>query len=104
MVMKNLVLNLKGEYFDQIKDRIKVWEYRLLTPYWEKRLMDGNKYKKFDKVIIKRGYPKRDDHTRQLVRKFITIRRETITHPHFGSEPVKVFCIWVDAVPGLTLS
>lgn len=90
--MRDLHLNLKAEYFDAIKAGTKIFEYRRRTPFW-KRIIDG---KQFDRVLIKCGYPKRDDADRILVRKWDGYRIETITHPHFGPEPVEVYAIVVN--------
>lgn len=86
---RTLTLPLKGEYFDQIKAGTKVWEYRLATPFWIKRL-DCRVY---DTLVLTRGYPKRDDTERRLTMPYQGYRLETITHPHFGPEPVRVFAI-----------
>lgn len=90
--MKNpLILPVKREYFEQMRDGAKRAEYRLVTEYWRRRLL-GRTY---SHVIITLGYPKKDDHARRLVfpwRGYIT---ETITHPHFGPAPVTVFAIKV---------
>lgn len=91
--MKALHLNLKGQYFDAIKAGTKEFEYRLNTPRW-RRLIEG---KEFDKVIIKRGYPKRGDTERTMVLPWGGFEMQTITHPHFGDEPVEVFAIRVRA-------
>ena len=87
--MSVLTLPLNGVYFDQIKDGSKVEEFRLVTPFWSKRLV-GRTY---DRIILTRGYPSRDDHSRRLERSWQGFTRKTITHPHFGSEPVEVFAI-----------
>lgn len=86
---RTLTLALKGEYFDQIKDGTKVWEYRLVTPYWTKRL-DGREY---DTLVLTRGYPKSGDAEKRLTLPYRGYRFETITHPHFGPKPVSVFAI-----------
>ena len=88
----DLHLNLKGEYFDQIKAGIKKEEYRLYNSYWEKRL----KNKSFDKIILKRGYPKKDDRSKVIKRPWHGYTVRVITHPHFGNEPVSVFAIRVN--------
>lgn len=87
--MKSLTLNLKREYFEQIKSGIKTEEYRLCTPYWSKRL----KGKTFDKIIIKLGYPKNSEIEKILEFKYLGYEIKTIKHKHFGSDPVKVFAI-----------
>ena len=90
--MADLHLNLKGEYFDAI-DRIeKNWEYRLYSDYWKRSLIG----KRFDRIILKRGYPKKDDFRKQLVRPCFGYVIKRISHPHFGSNPVTVFAIKVN--------
>ena len=89
--MAHLHLNLKGEYFDQIKAGTKAKEYRLAAK-WLPRL-EG---KTFEGIVLKRGYPKRGDVDRVVVRQWRGFQVETITHPHFGAEPVEVCAILVN--------
>ena len=49
---KDLVLHLKGEYFDLIVDGLKPYEYRKATPYWIKRLVG----KDYNNLILWKGY------------------------------------------------
>lgn len=91
--LRRLTLPLKGVYFDQIKSGEKTLEYRAATPFWEKRLV-GREY---DRVILTRGYPRRDDAARRLVLPWRGFVRQRIQHPHFGPKPVDVFAIAVDA-------
>lgn len=92
--MTDLHLNLKAEYFDAIKAGTKLFEYRLCTPRWRK-IING---KKFDRVLFKCGYPKRDDADRIMVRAWAGFELQTITHEHFGADPVQVFAIRVGAL------
>jgi hypothetical protein len=92
MADNTLHLNLKGEYFDQIAANKKPFEYRLRTEYWRKRL-EGRSYRR---VLVKKGYPKADDHSRIVERPWRGYEEQVITHPHFGSEPVEVFAIRVN--------
>ncbi|MCY1560036.1 hypothetical protein D9M68_971270 [compost metagenome] len=87
--MRTLTLALKGEYFDAIKAGTKTEEFRQVTPYWLKRL-EGQSY---DRIELTRGYPKRSDTARRLVLPWKGYRLTTVTHPHFGTEPVEVFAI-----------
>lgn len=89
--MAYLHLNPKGEYFDQIKAGTKAREYRLAEK-WLRRL-EG---KTFDGIVLKRGYPKGDDGDRVISRPWRGFQLETITHPHFGAEPVQVCAIVVN--------
>lgn len=94
--MKTLTLPLKREYFDAIQAGTKAEEYRLCTPFWRKRL-EG---REFDRVVLTLGYPARHDHDRRLVRAWRGFTIKTITHPHFGPDPVQVFAIDVsEAAP-----
>jgi hypothetical protein len=89
---RTLVLPLKREYFEAIRDGSKTEEYRLCTQYWAKRLAAvaaGH----YDDIVLTLGYPARDDHTRRLVRPWRGYTIKTITHPHFGPEPVEVYAI-----------
>jgi len=86
-----LHLNLKGEYFDQIKSGAKLHEYRLASK-WLKRLDD----KAFDRIFVKRGYSKAGDMERIIERPWRGYELQTIKHPHFGDEPVQVCAIRVN--------
>ncbi len=88
-VTENLVLPLKAIYFDAIRRGEKVEEYRERTPYWIKRLV-GRTY---THVILKRGYPKNGDTMRIMTLPWRGYVEKTLTHPHFGDEPVEVFAI-----------
>lgn len=50
--MADLVLPLKAEYFDAIRDGQKLEEFRERTPYWRRRL-EG---RTFDRVVLTLGY------------------------------------------------
>lgn len=91
--MKILHLNLKAEYFYQIKIREKYFEYRLINEYWSKRLVD----KDYEAIFIKMGYPKSDDFGKIEVRPYRGYRIfNDFNHPHFGAKPVSVFAIRVN--------
>jgi hypothetical protein len=84
-----LILPLNAEYFDAIRAGSKPEEYRLVTPYWRKRL-EGRTYAR---VVLTKGYPKAGDMTRREVRQWRGYAIKTITHKHFGPKPVEVFAI-----------
>ena len=86
--MRILTLNVNAEYFDAIKDGVKTEEYRLVKPYWQKRLEQS-----FDEVHILCGYPRKDDISKRLVFPYRGWIRKEITHKHFGSDSVNVFAI-----------
>lgn len=91
----DLVLPLKGIYFDQIDAGTKPHEFRLCTPYWAKRL-EGRSY---DTVTITKGYPAAADTARRRTYPWRGYERKTITHPFFGPDPVEVYAINVGARP-----
>ena len=105
--MADLHLALKGEYFDAIKAGTKTEEYRLCTPYWQKRLASpfgrlATPSGRYDRIILTRGYPSRDDAERRLVLPWQGYSIKTITHPHFGPDPVEVYAINVERTKCLT--
>ena len=85
----NLQLALKGEYFTQIKEFEKIEEFRLYNEYWCKRLQ----MKQFTKLILTLGYPSKEDQSKRIEMFYMGYTVKTITHPHFGKDPVKVFAI-----------
>ncbi|PSZ18140.1 ASCH domain-containing protein [Escherichia sp. 4726-5] len=89
--MANLQLAVKGEYFDAMIRGEKTEEYRLVNDYWKKRLFN----REYDRLIITKGYPKRDDSSRRIDVPYGGYEIKVITHPHFGPDPVKVFTIKV---------
>lgn len=93
--MQNLVIPLNGEYFDEIQRGEKTEEYRLCTAYWIKRLVGRD----YNHIIFTRGYPKRDDESRRMYFKYGGYTMKTITHKHFGDEPVEVFAIQFTEIP-----
>lgn len=90
--MSNITIPLNGVYFDQIKAGTKLEEYRLVNAYWIKRLYN----RQYDRLILTRGYPSKDDADRRINLKYRGFEVKTITHPHFGPEPVQVFAIKID--------
>lgn len=87
-----LHLPLKAPYFWQINSGGKKEEYRLRTPYWGKRL-DGREY---DGIILTLGYPPKLDRCRRIWRPWRGVEIKTITHEHFGQQPVEVYAIKVN--------
>jgi hypothetical protein len=88
---RQLVLHLKGEYFDAIKSGEKTEEYRLQTTYWFRRL-----HQPLDEIVLYRGYPKVTDTGRVIRRPWMGFEPKRITHPHFGDKPVDVYAIKVN--------
>ena len=87
-----LHLAMKGQYFDEIRSGEKPEEFRLCTPFWAKRL-EGRDY---DEIQLTRGYPAKGDVERHMTRPWRGWQRKTITHPHFGPDPVEVYAIRVN--------
>ena len=90
--MPNLQLAVNGEYFDAMKRGEKTEEYRLVNAYWGKRLFGRD----YDRLIITRGYPRKDDSIRRIDIPYDGFEIKTITHKHFGDKPVKVYAIKVN--------
>lgn len=84
-----LVLPVKGIYFQQMKNGVKLFEYRLRTPYWKKRL-EGRHYAG---VCVTLGYPAAGDRERRLDVPWLGYEEQVITHEFFGPDPVEVFAI-----------
>lgn len=100
--MANLQLALKGEYFDAIKSGEKLEEFRLVTPYWTRRLINKDgKPKTFKTITLTKGYPKSGDIEKTLVLPFFGWRQIVITHPFFGDSPVNVYAINVSGTADL---
>lgn len=89
--MSNLQLAVNGEYFDAMKRGDKTEEYRLVTPFWSTRIIDRD----YDRLIITKGYPRKDDEDRRIDIPYAGYEIKTITHPHLGTDPVQVFAIKV---------
>jgi len=89
--MSELRLAVKREYFEQIKSGKKTEEYRLANEYWSRRLLTRDA--PYDRVIITLGYPSKNQTDRILTFPYAGFWLKTITHKHFGVEPVEVFAI-----------
>lgn len=87
--LPTLKLAVKEIFFEEIASGAKHEEFRLNKPYWAKRL----KGREFSQVVITNGYPATGDDEKRLVREWRGYTIKTITHEHFGPEPVEVFAI-----------
>lgn len=91
MKQKTLRLAVNAEYFDTMKSGEKVEEYRLINPFWTTRLMGRD----YDRLVITKGYPRKFDAERHITMPYRGYEVKTITHKHFGPDPVRVFAIKV---------
>ncbi len=81
-----LRVTIKKLYFEQIKAGIKKEEYRLITPYWKRRLIGKN----YESIVFINGYF-RDAPRLEL--EYLGYEIKQIIHAFFGNEPVDVFAI-----------
>ena len=88
----DLTLPIRAEYFDQIRAGTKIEEYRLCNAYWARRIENRS----YARLVLTRGYPKRDDHENRIVLPWRGYRRKLITHPHFS--PFGLAPVWVYAI------
>lgn len=116
--MKNLQLSLKTKWFEMTKSGIKTEDYRKITPYWVKRLIQPNdegvtieaviyylnggelhafysnrfEFKQFTQNTMTLGYPKTGDTEKilKLEHKGIEIRTG---NPDWGAELNKLYFV-----------
>lgn len=86
---KILTLNLKKEYFLEILNGKKKYEYRVRNNYWIKRLENKN----FDEIHFKLGYPKKGDEDKTIIKPYIGYELQVISHKLFGEDNIEVFAI-----------
>jgi hypothetical protein len=91
VLMSDLVLHVKKEFFDLIKSGEKKEEYRLCTPYWLNRFSDDKP--PFSRVLIACGYPSKSDVSRWLSFPFTGMEEREGIIPFFGDKPVWYFAI-----------
>lgn len=94
-LLKILYLPLKAQWFNDIKNGLKLEEYRDRTARWSKRIVGRD----YDLIVLTLGYPKKDDLERRLVLHWKGYVEKTISHPHFGPNPVDVYAIDVSGSP-----
>lgn len=90
--MKDIIFNLKKEYFEDIKKGIKKEEYRETKDFWKKRLLN----REYRYVIIKLGYPSKEeekDTNKVLIFKWEGFELKRITHKQFDNKEIEVFAI-----------
>jgi hypothetical protein len=96
--VKTLILPVKRLYFDQIQDGLKDEEYRLVTPFWTKRLENRS----YDRIIVTLGYPAKEDDSKRLEFPWKGVQKKTIEE--FGPGKKEVFAIQLDGKSGRPLS
>ena len=84
--MSNLFIIIKKQYLDQIIAGTKKEEYRLVSPYWVKKLVGRD----YDKIIFQAGYHKT---CLRYEVKYSGYEIKNIKHEFFGNEDVSVFAI-----------
>ena len=87
----DLILPLKKRWFLDIQAGVKPFEYRLDTPYWQKRLV-GKSYKN---VIFTLGYPRRDDASRRIIKPWLGYEMQTVLSEEWSNKPMRCFAIHV---------
>lgn len=110
---KNLQMSLKTKWFEMTKSGEKTEDYREITPYWIKRLVNPRShkvtiipmhlgsflhdvksrgFKEFDSNIMTLGYPSKDDKERiiQFEHAGIEIREG---RPEWGAEPGEIYFV-----------
>jgi hypothetical protein len=85
---KILHLHLKAEYFELIKRGVKPYEFRLVKPYWTKRLAGEPQY---TEVWLYRAYEPALNGISLLKRGFEKPTIRTIQHDHFGPRSGLIF-------------
>ena len=95
--MSDLHLHVKTEYFEAIKRGEKDEEYREYNDYWIQRIGEdhgklGQVSKIYDHIIYYNAFkPATPENILIFPWRGWTLK--TITHEHFGPEPVTVFAI-----------
>ena len=88
--MPDLHLHVKNEYFNAHVAGKKNEEYRLYNDYWIKRFVG----KEYENIYYYDAYPSADEYAeKRVILPYRGYEIKTITHPHFGTDPVKVFAI-----------
>ena len=92
MEKKILHIHVKKKYWLQVKDKVKNKEYRLIKPYWIKRLK-----KDYDLIYYWLAYT-----SKKLIFEYNGYVRTAIKHKEFGDKPVNVFAIDLTKPPGVS--
>ncbi len=82
--MKILHIHPRYIYYDLVEKGLKNEEYRLIKPYWTKRLEGKN----YDLIYYWRAFTKK-----KIIFKYDGKKIITIVHKEFGDKPVKVYAL-----------
>lgn len=93
--MSTLILPLERQWFEQIRDGKKPFEFRLRNDYWTKRLVGRH----YDTVVFTLGYPKKTDTDRRIVAPYRGYVLTTVVSPKWNNEPREVFAIYTPCHP-----
>lgn len=90
--MKKVILHIhvKEEYWKQVRDKQKNKEYRLIKPYWIKKLKQD-----YNLIYYYLGYT-----SKKLIFKYDGFVKTVIKHKEFGDKPVNVFAIDLTKLKG----
>ena len=82
--MKILHIHPRYIYYDLAEKGLKDEEYRLIKPYWTKRLEGKN----YDLIYYWRAFTKK-----KIIFKYDGKKKITIVHKEFGNKPTKVYAV-----------
>ena len=86
----DLWLSVKQEYFNAYMRGEKIEEFRRYNDYWIKRLVGRD----YDMIHYRWAYPSKEQQKDRMVSMpYLGYKLKTITHKHFGPDPVEVFAI-----------
>ena len=92
---KTLILPLRHKWFEQIRDGVKPFEFRLRNDYWTKKLVG----KHYDTVVFTLGYPPKADASRRSEAPYRGYVETTVTSPEWDNQPREVFAIYTPCHP-----
>lgn len=84
--MAKLFLTIKKQYFDEISLGIKTEEFRIVKPYWEKRIIN----KEYSHIIFQNGYNRNSP---KLKVEYLGYELKKITHEFFGNKETTIFAL-----------
>lgn len=76
--MAKLFIIIKGEYFNKILSETKKEEYRIVKPFWTKKIIG----KEYTHIVFQAGYGKNSP---RIEVEYLGYEKKKITHPHFGN-------------------